>query len=155
GFSNLRGNFAPALYALFGMATVVLLVACANAANLLLARAASRRRELAVRLSMGASRSRGARQLLTETARLAALSCGLGRLAAGWAANLLVRRAIGGAAPFAVHVDMRVVLFAVSAALLTVVLTGLAPALRGTGATAGLALYVVSGASARIVPSRT
>ena len=152
GFSNLRGNFAPALYALFGMAAVVLLVACANAANLLLARAASRRRELAVRLSMGASRSRVVRQLLTESALLAAVSCGLGLLAAGWAANLLVRRAVGGAAPFAVHVDMRVVLFAVSAALLTVVLTGLAPALRSTGATAGLALQL---ASARVVPART
>src|SRR5262249_20422385 len=100
-------------------------------------------------------RSRVVRQLLTESALLAALSCGLGLLAAGWAANLLVRRAIGGSAPFAVHVDMRVVVFAVSAALLTVVLTGLAPALRSTGSTCGLALYVVSGASARIVPART
>jgi predicted permease len=154
GFSNLRGNFGPALYALFGMASVILLVACANAANLLLARAASRRREFAIRLSMGAGRSRVVRQLLTESALLAAVSCGLGLLVAGWAANLLVRSALGGAARFGVHVDMRVVLFAVGAALLTVVLTGLAPALRSTGAPAGLALYVVSGASARVVPAQ-
>jgi predicted permease len=151
GFSNLRGNFAPALYALFGMAAVILLVACGNAANLLLARAASRRREIAVRLSMGASRSRVVRQLLTESALLAAVSCGLGLLVSGWAANLLVRRAIGGAAPFAVHVDLRVVLFALGAALLTLVLTGLAPALRSTGAPAGLALHL---ASTRVIPSQ-
>src|SRR6185369_2278777 len=119
GFSNLCGNFPPPLYALFGMAAVILLIACANAANLLLARASARRREIAVRLSMGASRSRLVRQLLTESALLAAVSCGLGLLVAGWAANLLVRRAIGGAVPFAVSVDLRVVLFAVGAALVT------------------------------------
>jgi predicted permease len=152
GFSNLRGNFAPALYALFGMAAVILLVACANAANLLLARGSSRQREIAVRLSMGASRSRIVRQLLTESALLAAVSCGLGLLFAGWAANLLVRRAIGAAAPFAVHVDMRVVLFAVGAALLTVVLTGLAPALRTTGVPAGLALHLASSRVVRAQP---
>jgi predicted permease len=151
GFSNVRGNFGLPLYALFGMAAVILLIACANAANLLLARASARRREIAVRLSMGASRRRVVRQLLTESALLAAVSCGLGLLASGWAANLLVRRAIGGAAPFTVHVDARVVLFAIGAALLTVVLTGLAPALRSTGAPAGLALHL---ASARVVAAQ-
>ena len=95
GFSNLRGNFAPPLYALFGMAAVILLIACANAANLLLARASARRREIAVRLSMGASRSRIVRQLLTESALLAAASCIAGLLVAGWAADLLVQRALG------------------------------------------------------------
>ena len=154
GFSNLRGNFALPLYALFGMATVILLIACANAANLLLARASARRREIAVRLSMGASRWRVVRQLLTESALLAAVSCALGLLVSDSAANLLVGRAIGGA-PFAVHVDTRVVLFAIGAAVLTVVLTGLAPALRSTGAPGGgLALYVVSGASARVVAAQ-
>jgi predicted permease len=148
GFSNLRGNFAPPLYALFGMAAVILLIACANAANLLLSRASARRREIAVRLSLGASRSRVVRQLLTESGLLAALSCGLGLLVAGSAANLLVRSAIGGAPRFAVDVDMRVVLFAVGAALLTVVLTGLVPALRSTGVPAGLALHL---ASARVI----
>jgi predicted permease len=148
GFSNLRGNFAPPLYALFGMAAVILLIACANAANLLLARASARRREIAVRLSLGASRSRVVRQLLTESGLLAALSCGLGLLVAGSAANLLVRSALGGAPRFAVDVDMRVVLFAVGAALLTVVLTGLVPALRSTGVPAGLALHL---ASARVI----
>src|SRR5262249_4596258 len=117
GFSNVRGNFGLPLYALFGMAAVILLIACANAANLVRARAWARRREIAVRLSMGASRWRVVRQLLTESALLAAVSCGLGLLVTGWAANLLVRRAIGGAAPFAVHVDVRVVAFAIAAAL--------------------------------------
>jgi predicted permease len=151
GFSNLRGNFAMPLYALFGMAAIILLIACANAANLLLARASARRREIAVRLSMGASRSRLVRQLLTESALLAAVSCALGLLMAGWAADLLVQRAIGGAAPFAVDVNARVVLFAVGAALLTVLLTGLAPALRSTAAKSGLALHL---ASARIAPAQ-
>jgi predicted permease len=154
GFSNVRGNFGLPLYALFGMAAVILLIACANAANLLLARASARRREIAVRLSIGASRWRVVRQLLTESALLAAVSCGLGLLVSESAANLLVRRALGGAARFAVHVDARVVLFAIGAALLTVALTGLAPALRSTGAPAGLALYVVSGASARVVAAQ-
>jgi predicted permease len=148
GFSNLRGDFAPPLYALFGMAAVILLIACANAANLLLARASARRREIAVRLSLGASRARVVRQLLTESGLLAALSCGLGLLVAGSAANLVVGSAIGGAPRFAVAVDMRVVLFAVGAALLTVVLAGLVPALRSTGVPAGLALHL---ASARVV----
>jgi predicted permease len=151
GFSNLRGNFAMPLYALFGMAAIILLIACANAANLLLARASARRREIAVRLSMGASRSRLVRQLLTESALLAAASCALGLLMAGWAADLLVQRAIGGAAPFAVDVNARVVLFAVGAALLTVLLTGLAPALRSTAAKSGLALHL---ASTRIAPAQ-
>jgi predicted permease len=151
GFSNLRGNFAPPLYALFGMAAVILLIACANAANLLLARASARRREIAVRLSLGASRARVVRQLLTESGLLAALSCGLGLLVAGSAANLLVRSAIGGAPRFAVDIDMSVVLFAVGAALLTAVLTGLVPALRSTGAPGGLALHL---ASARVVAAQ-
>jgi predicted permease len=151
GFSNLRSNFAAPLYALFGMAGVILLIACANAANLLLARAAARRREIAVRLSIGASRSRVIRQLLTESTLLAAASGAVGLLIAGWAADLLVQRATGGAAPFAVDVDSRVVLFAVGAALLTVLLAGLAPAFRSTAATGGLALHL---ASARVAPSQ-
>jgi predicted permease len=152
GFSNLRGSFAPPLYALFGMAAVILLIACANAANLLLARASARRREIAVRLSMGASRSRVVRQLLTESALLAAMSCALGLLVSGWAANLLVRYAAGNAARFVVNVDARVVLFAVVAAILTVVLSGLVPAFRGTGSSNGLALHLSSGRMAPAQP---
>ena len=151
GFSNLRNSFGAPLYALFGLAAVMLLIACANAANLLLARAAARRREIAVRLSIGASRWRLVRQLLTEGALLAAASCALGLLIFGWTAGLLVQSAVGTAAPFAVGVNSRVVLFGVTAALFTVLLTGMAPALSSTGVSAGFALHL---ASARVAPSR-
>ena len=132
GFSNVRPRFALPLYVLLGMAALILLIACANAANLLLARAAARRREIGVRLSLGASRGRMIRQLLTESGLLAALACVCGLLVAGQPARLLVRSALGGAAPFIVAVNGRVIAFGIAAACVTVLLAGLAPAFRTT-----------------------
>ena len=132
GFSNLRTSFALPLYVLLGMTSLILLVACANAANLLLARAAARRREIAVRLSLGAGRGRLIQQLLTESALLAVCACAFALLPAQWLPGVLVRAALGSASPFAVPVDSRVLLFGVGAALVTVVLAGLVPAWRST-----------------------
>jgi predicted permease len=152
GFSNLRTNFAPPLFALFGMAALVLLIACANAANLMLARAAARRREIAIRVSLGASRGRVIQQLLTESVLLSAVACAAGLLTAGWTADLLVRRAAGTGASLAVGVDWRVVAFAVVSAVATVLLAGLAPAFRTTKVETSLALRAASARGARAQP---
>src|SRR5205823_735159 len=111
GFSNLRTQFGPPLFAVFGMAVLILLIACANTVNLLLARAATRQREIAVRLSIGAGRSRLVRQLLTESFLLAMMATAAGLVFAGWAADILVRQALGstGSAPFPVEVNGRVI----------------------------------------------
>jgi len=152
GFSNLRTNFAPPLFALLGMAALVLLIACANAANLMLARAAARRREIAIRVSLGASRGRVIQQLLTESVLLSAAACAAGLLTAGWAADLLVRRAAGTGASLAVGVDWRVVVFAIVSAVATVLLAGLAPAFRTTKVETSLALRSASARGARARP---
>jgi predicted permease len=113
---------------------LILLIVCANVANLLLARATARQKEISVRLSLGATRTRLVRQLLTESVLLGALGATGGVLVAYWGKQLLPGQA--AQAPL----DWRVLSFACGLALLTGVLFGIAPALRATGNTAGAAL---------------
>jgi len=120
------------LAVLAGAVALVLLIACANVTNLLLARAMARGREMAIRLALGAGRSRVARQLLTETTVLAVAGAGMGVLLAFWCVQV-----IQGAASTAlprleeVSVDLTVLGFTAFAAILTALLVGLAPAMRG------------------------
>jgi predicted permease len=137
GFSRLRDRFVNPLYILMGMAAVVLLIACANAANLLLARAVGRQREIALRLSLGAGRLRVVQQLLTESMLLVIIAGVVGLLVSHWASTLLVQMAIGSGdepAPFRVETDARVLGFTMGVSVLTTLLFGLAPAIRSTRA---------------------
>jgi len=125
---------------------LILLLVCANVANLLLSRAAARQKEIAVRLSMGATRSRLVRQLLTESIVLALLGGAFGVLVAYWGRQLLPTQL--AQAPL----DWRVLLFEFAVALVTGILFGMAPALRVSGTSAGEAL---KDTSRSVIGSRT
>jgi predicted permease len=139
GLSRIRRRFSSPLRLLMAAVGLVLLIACANIANMLLARAAGRQREIAVRLSLGASRLQLIRQMLTESLLLAAMGGIAGLAFAAWAGGLLVRMVSTGGEPIPLRVapDARVLAFTTLLSVATGILFGLAPALGATRAGLG------------------
>jgi len=134
GFSYYRESLASFLYTLMAAVGLVLLVVCANVANLMLSRAAARGREMSVRMALGAGRGRLLQQLLTESVIIAVIGGALGLLVAYWGSQTLLKLAGGGPRPIPIDVrpDGRILAFTAAVALVTALLFGLAPALRAT-----------------------
>jgi predicted permease len=149
GISRLRDRFSGALIFLVGAVGLLLLMVCANVAGLLLARSASRRQEIAIRLALGASRARLVRQMLAESFILAAIG-GIGGILIAFGAIPLLERAIppmrdfsAETMPLALHLrpDLRVLGFSLLLCVMTAVLFGLAPAMQASRAAAGSKLH--------------
>ena len=135
GLVGMRGDVKQPLFVLMAAVGILLLISCANVAGLMLSRASTRQKEMAVRLALGAGRGRVTRQLLTESMMLSLAGAAVGILIAYWGANALAAFVAANrysslylnASP-----DLTVLAFTVAVALLTGILFGLAPALRGT-----------------------
>ena len=134
GLSVLRDTYGAGLGTLMTAVGIVLLIVCANVANLMLARGAARGREIGVRMALGAERWRVARQLVTEGVLLAAIGGGLGLLFAAWGSRTLLQIASSGPRPIPLDVTMdgRVLGFTALLSLVTAMLFALGPALRAT-----------------------
>jgi len=134
GFSSTGAQYRTGLFTLMAVVGLVLLIACANIANLLLARAAARQREMSIRMAIGAARRRVMRQLMSESLLLSVLGAAGGLLFAVWGSRLLVRflSRAGSELQLDTAPDLRVLSFTMGVAILTGLLFGLAPALRAT-----------------------
>ena len=132
GEMNTRKSYAPSLYLLLGVVGLVLLIACANVANLLLSRAAGRQKEIGLRLALGASRGRLIRQLLTESVLLSVIGGALGILFALWIKDGLLAVNDWGPKSLEPKLDWRVLGFTMALSLLTGIIFGLAPAWKAT-----------------------
>jgi predicted permease len=151
GVSQLRQQFSRSLFIVFGVVGVVLLIGCANTANLLLARAAARRPELALRLALGAARSRLLRQLLIEGLVLAAAAGTFGLVLAEIITRLLLAYASAGRTPIALHLapDWRILTFTAALSLGTALAFALVPAIRAANVDLRAALKTTGGARGR------
>ena len=142
GVSGLRSTYGDPLNILLGVTGLVLLIACANLANLMLARATAREREIAVRLAIGASRRRLVRQMLSESLLIAVIGAAAGLFAARWFSGFLVAfLSTDGAQTFVdLAPNLRVFAFTAGVALAACVLFGLAPAVRATRTSAAASM---------------
>jgi len=155
GLSILRDRFASSLLLMMWAVGVLLLLACINIASMLLARGAARRREMAVRVAVGAGRLRLVRQVLTESLLLSAVGGVCGVLLAYFGAKTLVKIIASGRSPIGmpqpleipVHLDLHVLLFALAAAVSTGLLFGLAPACHAFVSAPSSSLREIGGAS--------
>jgi predicted permease len=152
GLTGTRTRYSNPLYVLMLVVGIILLIACANVAGLMLARAAARQKEMAVRLALGAGRARIVRQLFTESIMLSVLGGVLGILFAYWGAHTIISfvssnqpRPLG----FATGVDLRVLGFTVAVSLLTGILFGIAPTFRSMRVDLTPALKEGEGSSTR------
>lgn len=142
GVSSLRDRYSRPLYVLLGIVALVLTIACANMANLLLAQSVARRKELAVRLSLGAGRWRLVRQLLVESIMLSTLGAAIGLVIAMWGSRAIVAMLSTRTQTVEINLamDWRVFVFTTAVGVVTGLLFGVAPAFRGTSLTPAEAL---------------